>query len=70
MPEMPERLTAENGAKSLLIGEFYEVIHIEQDGLMNSGNYQVKVPVSWTTIKKIYRAAVEHYNPNTGQFDC
>tara|TARA_R110000764_G_scaffold72464_2_gene148608 strand:+ start:5240 stop:5542 length:303 start_codon:yes stop_codon:yes gene_type:complete len=50
---MPRELTAENGAKGLLIGEFYE--EIEHD----EGTY--KVAVEWTTIKDIYKKIVAHY---------
>ena len=68
---MPKKLTAENGAKALLLGEFSE--RIEQDcpecdqerrclescDLCNgSGRISHKVPVSWTTIKEIYKMAV------------
>lgn len=42
---LPKSLTAENGAKALLIGEFYEG----------------KTPVTWVTIKDIYKKVVEHY---------
>lgn len=46
---MPKRLTAENGAKALINGEF-----IEDDGEGNN------VVVKWTTIKDIYKMAVKH----------
>jgi len=67
---MPEALTAENGAKAALIGEFSESIRIEcpecQDNELNyncemcggSGFVDQKVTVSWTTIKEIYKRAV------------
>ena len=72
---MPKELTAENGGKGLMIGEFYEdydqpcmecVDMDEEDNedcLYCSGtNYvTVKVPVSWTTIKAIYQKAVDHF---------
>lgn len=74
---MPKRLTAENGAKALLAGEFFESVHIpiprECDcnncGICDRANDQeikgedseeLRVPVSWTTIKAIYEKAVEH----------
>jgi hypothetical protein len=74
---MPEALTEENGAKTLLIGEFHEKVLIEceacdGDGWLDeesgedcptcsgAGDYYLKVPVSWTTIKDIYTMAVKH----------
>lgn len=72
---MPMELTAENGAKALLSGEFYSEVVVECqecDGKGESmcndvceecggaGTYTMRVPVSWTTIKEIYRKAVEH----------
>ena len=67
---MPRKLTAENGAKSLMIGEFSEVVEVtcsacdqddeECDVCDGSGFYMQKVPVSWSTIKYIYARAVEH----------
>lgn len=66
---MPEELTAENGAKSLLMSEFHEVVELEcgacdaddEDCVVCGGNgsYTYRVPVSWPTIKSIYRLAVE-----------
>lgn len=55
---MPCSLTAENGAKSLLIGEFfYENEYEDEDG-----EYQTqKIPLEWTTIKDIYKKIVDHY---------
>lgn len=70
---MPRELTAENGAKKLLIGEFCEHVELpcpecfdlgETDEdcptCEGSGTYMGHVDVSWTTIKEIYRKAVEH----------
>jgi len=72
---MPRELTAENGAKALLMGEFYSelVIYcpdcgvdsgIEDDEICetcsDSGTVTQRVPVSWTTIKAIYAKAVQH----------
>ena len=55
---MPRRLTAENGAKGLLIGEFHEtIICHDEDG----EPYEVKMPVEWDTIKQIYAKIVDHY---------
>lgn len=81
---MPVSLTAENGAKALLSGEFYEHFEMQcpQCGGAGSiedefefgdeeiscdhcdgyGEYTVRVPVSWTTIKEIYKKIVEHYS--------
>ena len=70
---MPKALTAENGAKSLLIGEFYEEITVKcpecwdlnEDANEDceicggTGEYVKSVPVSWTTIKEIYAMAVK-----------
>ena len=72
---MPKELTAENGAKSLMMGEFEETIELccpYCDGddadhgceiCGGSTQYIQPVPVSWTTIKKIYKMAVEHFAP-------
>lgn len=68
---MPRRLTAENGAKSLLLGEFKESIQMpcpECDGegddecltCENMGEVSRDIPVSWDNIKAIYEMAVEH----------
>jgi len=64
---MPCELTAENGAKSALIGEFSinfpmkcccggEDEDCEVCG--GAGEYTQPVNVPWTTIKEIYKAAV------------
>lgn len=70
---MPRSLTAENGAKALLAGEFF--IEIPEQYYCNCGDSgceaceltdddcltltrQVAVP--WTVIKQIYAKAVEH----------
>jgi len=71
---MPIELTAENGAKGLLIGEFYETVEVDNPeycgcgecdwcrgaGLNEPQNFDEKVPVSWTNIKEIYKKAVEN----------
>lgn len=49
---MPRALTAENGAKAAMIGEFTTVYAFSND-------VNVPVTVSWTTIKEIYAKAVE-----------
>lgn len=59
---MPRRLTAENGAKALLMGEFFEyheISYYDEDG--DEVERLEKVPVSWNTIKKIYDKIVSHY---------
>jgi len=59
---LPKELTAENGAKGLLSGEFFEEhwcsYYNEDDELVE---YTEKVPVSWDTIKNIYKKVVEFY---------
>jgi len=60
--DMPRRLTAENGGKALLIGEFFEehvCSYYDADGELVE--YTEKVPVSWSTIKDIYAKIVSHY---------
>lgn len=73
---MPKSLTAKNGAKGLLSGEFSEKVLMQCpicDGTGDdeeelntcedcggAGEYSLKVQVSWTTIKEIYAMAVEH----------
>lgn len=54
---LPRRLTAENGAKALLIGEFHEIMEDES----SPGNPFI-VPVTWDTIKDIYAKIVDHYS--------
>lgn len=71
---MPRALTAENGAKALLIHEFSEQVRVPcvycgGDGVEvddceecnSDGEMQVAAYVSWTTIKAIYAKAVEHF---------
>lgn len=70
---MPRSLTAENGAKALLSGEFF--IEIREPFYCDCGEEDCEsceftedndltptqqVPVPWTTIKEIYAKAVEH----------
>lgn len=72
---MPARLTAENGAKAMLIGEFFETIEHPCHCQCGQGPEDcdacfltdeemipetLQVPVSWSTIKSIYRRAVEN----------
>jgi hypothetical protein len=59
---MPRRLTAENGAKALLMGEFFEEHECSYyDANGELVEYTEKVPVSWDTIKRIYDMVVSHY---------
>lgn len=65
--QMPSELTVENGAKDLLNGVFFEEIYIynpEYDADMDCSDSEYhtqKVPVSWDTIKEIYKTIVKHY---------
>ena len=68
---MPRRLTASNGAKALLSGEFSEKLEIhcsdcdadspESDCAVcgGEGRFMQAVTVEWDTIKRIYEKAVE-----------
>jgi hypothetical protein len=63
---MPRALTAANGAKGLLSGEFAEHVEIQnpeygddEDG-DKPETHRIDVPVGWDTIKRIYAMAVEH----------
>lgn len=67
---VPKRLTAENGAKGVLSGEFSETKFIncpecfgddECETCDGSGRIEIAVPVSWTTIKAIWAKGVEHF---------
>lgn len=70
---LPYRLTAENGAKALLSGVFYETVTLTcsacsfdepQDDCEVCGGeveYEQKVPVSWDTIKEIWTAAADEF---------
>ena len=56
---MPYRLTAENGAKAVLIGEFHiKVEHIDRE---TDETYVAEHAVPWTTIKQIYDNAVRWF---------
>lgn len=70
---IPSELTAENGAKYLLIGEFNESIEMPcpecegYDGDCDDCDicggdkvYQQKILVSWSTIKEIYKKCVDN----------
>lgn len=52
---VPTRLTAENGMKAALMGEFHETV-TQTDGDLRE--YTMRVPVSWTSIKEIHRAMI------------
>lgn len=70
---MPKELTAQNGAKMHMMGEFNEEITLkcpecwdlnedadnECEICAGTGEYVQSVPVSWTTIKEIYAMAVK-----------
>ncbi len=56
---MPSHLTAENGAKAALIGEFHETFTYEYQDNDGVQMEKVDVPVTWSTIKKINEAAVK-----------
>ncbi|WP_228294166.1 DUF550 domain-containing protein [Klebsiella oxytoca] len=67
---VPMRLTAENGAKGVLSGEFSETKFIncpecfgddECETCDGSGRIEITVPVTWTTIKEIWAKGVEHF---------
>lgn len=62
---LPSRLTAENGMKGLLIGEFFETVEVPRQGsddfFPSDDTITQKVPVQWTTIKDIYTKIVNHF---------
>ncbi|WP_445446596.1 hypothetical protein, partial [Citrobacter freundii] len=67
---VPKKLTAENGAKSVLSGEFSETKFIncpecfgddDCETCDGSGRIEITVPVSWTNIKAIWAKGVEHF---------
>lgn len=67
---VPMRLTAENGAKGVLSGEFSETKFVncpecfgddECETCDGSGRIEITVPVTWTTIKEIWAKGVEHF---------
>ncbi|ELT4235384.1 molecular chaperone DnaJ [Escherichia coli] len=68
---VPKKLTAENGAKGVLSGEFSETTFISCPECFGdddcetcdcSGRIEIKVPVSWTTIKTIWAKECEHFS--------
>ncbi|MET5961432.1 hypothetical protein WIA93_11130 [Citrobacter amalonaticus] len=64
---MPLKLTAENGAKGALSGEFHiSIQNICQscggegcEDCNDGGGWDSEIPISWDTIKRIHEAAVE-----------
>lgn len=67
---VPKKLTAENGAKGVLSGEFSETTFIscpecfgddDCDTCDGSGRIEIKVPVTWTTIKSIWDKGIAHF---------
>ncbi|EPB1657451.1 hypothetical protein ACV90N_003253 [Klebsiella pneumoniae] len=67
---VPMRLTAENGAKGSLSGEFSETKFVncpecfgddECETCDGSGRIEITVPITWTTIKDIWAKGVEHF---------
>lgn len=68
---VPKRLTIENGAKGALSGEFSETVFTNCPECFGdddcetcdcSGRIEIKVPVSWTTIKTIWAKGGEHFS--------
>lgn len=64
---MPLKLTADNGAKGALCGEFHVQYRIVCQSCVgegcedcnHTGGWDAEIPVSWDTIKRIHEAAVE-----------
>lgn len=65
---VPRKLTAENGAKGALMGEFLESKYIsctecfgddDCESCDGSGRVKVDVTVSWGTIKRIYSSSID-----------
>ena len=68
---VPKKLTAENGAKGVLSGEFSETTFVscpecfgddDCETCDGSGRIEIKVPVSWTTIKTIWAKGCEYFS--------
>ncbi|EFB9620262.1 molecular chaperone DnaJ [Escherichia coli] len=73
---VPKKLTAENGAKGVLSGEFSETTFIscpecfgddDCDTCDGSGRIEIKVPVTWTTIKSIWDKGIEYFAAKPSQ---
>ncbi|WP_394515004.1 hypothetical protein [Pantoea sp. SGAir0215] len=68
---VPRSLTAENGAKAALLGEFsvqqnivcHECLGEGCDDCNGQGHWISSIPVDWTTIKEIWAKGVEHFSP-------
>lgn len=70
---MPRELTAENGGKGLMLGEFKESIELacpcvhgdeskdDCELCEGDGTYIQEVIISWETIKSIYAKAADHF---------
>ncbi|CAI8704858.1 hypothetical protein [Kosakonia quasisacchari] len=61
---MPQKLTAANGAKGALSGEFHipRTVACREcggDGCDDQGEWEEEIPIGWGVIKLIYAAAVE-----------
>ena len=55
---MPRELTAENGSKDLMIGEFKEHYEVQDE----DGYYHTQsLYVSWTNIKEMYKKLVAYH---------
>ena len=72
---MPRRLTAENGAKKLLSGEFHIYANDQQcpecdgfggdcDVCFGAGEVNQELTIDWTTIKAIYAKAADYFEAN------
>lgn len=66
---VPKRLTAENGAKAALVGEFnleysltcHECFGEGCDDCSGEGSWTNTIPIDWTTIKNIWAKAINHF---------
>ncbi|VDR27804.1 Uncharacterised protein [Raoultella terrigena] len=66
---VPIRLTAENGAKAALLGEFnleytltcHECFGEGGDDCSGEGAWINTIPIDWTTIKEIWAKGVEYF---------
>jgi len=72
---VPCELTAENGAKAAMTGEFkidvpmvcsacnFHEAQVDCEVCGGEVNYMQSVTIPWDSIKNIYRAAVKHFHP-------
>ena len=66
---LPMELTAENGARALMMGEFSESVEVDCcecfgdgcDECEGRGSSIIEVTVGWDTIKHIWRKAANHF---------